>query len=749
MSRNKNTSRKKSASVDVSESMKEVEQHKTRSDFSAAVDSFIKALVTALLFSRFFVAAENADEGGTLGLVFLWLIAVIAWMGNRLAQRECRLQLSWIDIAAYVVVIGHVISALMIVFTSGQKQHASNLMIEWIGVGFTLFLLRQTIQTSIDKSRLLIAISVFFSVIAGLGLYQHYVFYPAARAEYQKLAESAGQAGREDQLEAAQEQLREMGVPEDEPAKTLFLQRLMNSSEPFGFFALANTLAGILAVGFVLLLGMTVGEWKRFTLQNRCALVVMLALVGYCLLLTKSRTAQVGAVIGCVILGIHWIKTTSQMSIRKLVPIAGISLAILASAVGLASLTGGIDFQVLSEAPKSFLYRMEYWRGTLAVISEHPILGVGPGNFRQAYLQQKLPESSEEIADPHNMFLDVWANGGFLALLGLVALLSFICMQWRTKSNIDETEVAEITPRWPVVPGVFISIFLMYFLPLVLGVSLDDRVLIVGLITAALIFSIFRVTSEIRFERSVSLAAFFALSIHLLGAGGIGMPAVLHILLLCAVLGTSPTCRSFQLHLPHNKPVISGFIAISLVTPFFLGSYAYRQHVSAMALVDAKYAKSEAAFLGAVSTAAENAPWSPEPWLLLAGHFQNQWRQNREISSRATQSLEKAIDRNPESASLHAQMGDWQMELYQKSEDQNSVQLGVKSYAKAAELYPTNARNLAKLAFALEESGDRNAAEVYARQSLRQNQTNRRLGHVDKVLDEKTVARLHAIDPGD
>ena len=49
--------------------------------------------------------------------------------------------------------------------------------------------------------------------------------------------------------------------------------------------------------------------------------------------------------------------------------------------------------------------------------------GVGPGNFRAAYLRYKLPESSEEILDPHNLFLEVWATAGFWALLALLAAL--------------------------------------------------------------------------------------------------------------------------------------------------------------------------------------------------------------------------------------------------------------------------------------------------------------------------------------
>ncbi len=46
------------------------------------------------------------------------------------------------------------------------------------------------------------------------------------------------------------------------------------------------------------------------------------------------------------------------------------------------------------------------------MIADHPWLGCGPGNFQDFYTQYKLPEASEEIADPHNFLLEIWATAG-------------------------------------------------------------------------------------------------------------------------------------------------------------------------------------------------------------------------------------------------------------------------------------------------------------------------------------------------
>ena len=52
--------------------------------------------------------------------------------------------------------------------------------------------------------------------------------------------------------------------------------------------------------------------------------------------------------------------------------------------------------------------------------------GVGPGNFGDHYTRFKLPTASEEIADPHNGFLEVWATAGTPALVALVVTLGLV-----------------------------------------------------------------------------------------------------------------------------------------------------------------------------------------------------------------------------------------------------------------------------------------------------------------------------------
>ena len=104
--------------------------------------------------------------------------------------------------------------------------------------------------------------------------------------------------------------------------------------------------------------------------------------------------------------------------------VAGLVLVGGLVAAGLA--TGRLDREVLTQSTLSMRYRWEYWQGAWRVITapaQPPAIstfwaGVGPGNFGPHYLLHKLPESSEEIHDPHNLFLEVWATAGVWAVAG-------------------------------------------------------------------------------------------------------------------------------------------------------------------------------------------------------------------------------------------------------------------------------------------------------------------------------------------
>lgn len=241
------------------------------------------------------------------------------------------------------------------------------------------------------------------------GLHQVWVEFPADRARY--LADPAKVLAEIPGIDA----------PAGSVARRRIEDRLLHSSEPYATFALANSLAVLLSGGIILLFGLSIAPLrgtdnlklatantnnsKRLgsTLAAYLALGLAAIVMLLCWFLTRSRIAYPALLVG----GVYWILASGNR-VRELRRYLTWGLII-----GGAGLAAGLvwilrnDRLVLSEAPKSLSYRLEYWLATLAMLQDHWLFGVGFGNYQSYYPLYKLPAASEIIADPHNWVLDM------------------------------------------------------------------------------------------------------------------------------------------------------------------------------------------------------------------------------------------------------------------------------------------------------------------------------------------------------
>ncbi len=77
--------------------------------------------------------------------------------------------------------------------------------------------------------------------------------------------------------------------------------------------------------------------------------------------------------------------------------------------------------------------RLEFYRNTLDIISEHPITGTGTGGFPSAYAARVQGTAMLPSHNPHNEYLMIAAQLGLLGL-GVMGLLFFV--QWRTAPKL-------------------------------------------------------------------------------------------------------------------------------------------------------------------------------------------------------------------------------------------------------------------------------------------------------------------------
>jgi tetratricopeptide (TPR) repeat protein len=65
--------------------------------------------------------------------------------------------------------------------------------------------------------------------------------------------------------------------------------------------------------------------------------------------------------------------------------------------------------------------RMDYWRGAVAIVKDHPWVGTGPGTFGSIYPKYKTA-LTEEAQVVHNNFLQMWSDSGVLAFVSYALL---------------------------------------------------------------------------------------------------------------------------------------------------------------------------------------------------------------------------------------------------------------------------------------------------------------------------------------
>ncbi len=77
----------------------------------------------------------------------------------------------------------------------------------------------------------------------------------------------------------------------------------------------------------------------------------------------------------------------------------------------------------VNDANYATVERLAHWQAALAMWSEKPWLGQGPGQYELAYARFRLPRWPEPLGHAHNYYLHTLAETG---LVGLAAFLAFL-----------------------------------------------------------------------------------------------------------------------------------------------------------------------------------------------------------------------------------------------------------------------------------------------------------------------------------
>lgn len=651
-------------------------------------------------------------RGVELPWVMMWIWALALWaIGGVLSGQLTIFWTKWESLLAALIVWLAV--GVPMVAGSGEVRPAINQFWTYAALIIAYFLYRQLFRSDLRKRALVAVIAATATLCATYAVYQYRVEIPQMQADYRADPEQ----GR-----------RDAGISgdDDDPQVKNFESRLF-STEPAATFTLTNSLAGFLAVGLIVTAGILIPQVRERAYWQVAVLAVVLCLICGTLILTKSRTAVLATVAGIGLWGLL------ASSLRRHLPwkylVGGVLLLALAVGGGFAS--GLLDREVFTEAPKSILYRLQYWQGALDVTAERPLFGCGLGNFQSFYPRYMPPSASETVADPHNFLLEISASAGVPAILLFVSFLAVWLLRFPTGDSADGTEndeepAAEPFDGWSAAAIYGGALFAFAVAPIVRSLMQEESpnlAIWLGLpLATAVGWASYGWLRQGKFDPLTLRIAAIVLMINLLAAGGISFPAVAIWLWLIWGL-TLGDADDQQLPLEGFLPragVAGGAVLLLYVmatTALFPVMNSYTDIYRAMAANFSEQIQSAKA-----ASAAD--PYSAEGPQFLANAYFQAWKLRPDPPFVAGAKLwgEEAERRSPRSAPLQNWLARNYWELYQKHQDREALQLAIARQEQACRNFPTRGYFHAELAQMYAAAGQKADAAAEAAEALRLNE---------------------------
>lgn len=244
----------------------------------------------------------------------------------------------------------------------------------------------------------------------------------------------------DDYLADREGRLAALGWPVDSPMARAFERRIMQR-EASGWFGLSNVFGSIGAAMVAIGAGLTIAAWllkressglDRDDADPKPPSMVMPALVflisAGCVAMAASKGATAAAALGLGLVGVRLV-----LRKRKLPGVVAL--------IGPLACVGGIGAILLRGwagdrlGDLSILFRWFYVQAASRIFADHPLLGVGPDGFKDAYLLAKNPLSPEEVQSPHSVFFDWTACLGISGFVWVMLTLVVMAVIVRNTLN--------------------------------------------------------------------------------------------------------------------------------------------------------------------------------------------------------------------------------------------------------------------------------------------------------------------------
>jgi len=237
--------------------------------------------------------------------------------------------------------------------------------------------------------------------------------------------------------------LEKLAIKSDSFQQMLF-EHSLYSKDVRGFFVTGNSAGSFALLALFAAVAMFIEDIRsiKSNLHERLGNIVASGIIALLCLLGLLMTASKGAIgasiiaaalITCCIFFGNWLKAH-----KKVILAVGLLIALI---VGTGTILYGVTHGRLPGG-NSMLVRWQYWKAAVKMYADHPLTGVGPGNFANFYTIYKNPAALETVSDPHNFLLSILTQYGPIGLVGFLTavFVPFAVITFKNSSELIENK---------------------------------------------------------------------------------------------------------------------------------------------------------------------------------------------------------------------------------------------------------------------------------------------------------------------
>jgi O-antigen ligase len=349
------------------------------------------------------------------------LLAFGLWLIWNICSRRFFFRPTGIEIGLLLFAVASVISC----FAASDKRLAITNVIVFVSPLLAVVLLVQILDT---RKKIMFVLAV----IAALGVLSAYQCFEQLVA--------GNQAMIEQYEENPQSLLEPLGIEPGTLQQFLFEHRLY-AKNVRAYFTTRNSAASFLLIAYFSAVALAVDRLRnrksdrpnprKYQLSDILIIILLITVI-----LTKSKGAIIGLSFALVLYALYLGLGTWLKAHRKAV----LAACVLLSIAGVTAIAWyGLEHGRLPGG-NSMLVRWQYWHASAKMYANHPLTGVGPGNFAVFYPRYKPAAALESVSTPHNFPLNILTQYGPLGLVGFLAMI--VVPLWKI-----------IFPKHPAPPG--------------------------------------------------------------------------------------------------------------------------------------------------------------------------------------------------------------------------------------------------------------------------------------------------------